>query len=244
MDNKPKKYLFDNNDFDEEVMQARALAIAEAKRRPSFSQEEMEASRQTGFAQGREEGLREAMASLDSQLTELMSQISNQMKNFEASEQARTILFVEQASLIAAQILDKSIPALQEFLALPQLQNFLTDILLKQVKKSNLIIYIPTRYETPLTAKIAELAATSPNGHTWQIKTSDTLSSYQCQVEWDGGGAYWNPERVANAALEALAAQIPDNLKNLPEPIDEPAQNPHNEPDNPDQGTPAPEEGD
>lgn len=221
MDSKPKKYLFDNNDFDEEVMRARQRAQEEAKRRPTFSQEEMEASRQTGFTQGRTEGVRETMAGLESQLAELTQHIYRAMAEFSAQEDARTTLFVEQASTLAATILQKSLPALQEVMNLPQLQAFLTDILTQHIKKSRLVIYVPTRYADALNEKVAEITAKSEHGQTWQVKPSDTLSNYECHIEWDGGGARYDGQTVADTALAALMAQIA--------PIDETQQNPHNE---------------
>lgn len=223
MDSKPKKYLFDNNDFDEEVIRARARAQAEAKRRPTFSQEEMEASRQTGFTQGRQEGVRETMSGLEAQLAELAQHIHTSLGLFTAQEEARTALFVEQASTLAATILQKSMPALLEKMSLPQMTDFLSDILSQHVKKNNLLIYVPTRYADALNEKIQELASKSEHGHTWQVKPSDTLSNYECHIEWDGGGARYDGQTIANVALNALMAQIA--------PIDESVQNPHNETD-------------
>jgi len=33
-------------------------------------------------------------------------------------------------------------------------------------------------------------------------------------VEWNGGGAQWNPENVAGVALQAIFDHLPDDLKN------------------------------
>lgn len=205
----PQKYLFDHNDFDEAAVRARIAAA----RRPTFSQDEMEASRQTGFAQGRAEGQREAMASLEAQLRELMQQVSHTAALFLDNETARLAAFIDQSSLITAQILVRTMPVLLQTLSLVQIENFVRDTLRTHVKKGKLIILVAPNYAEPIKERIKDLADTTPHLGDWTIDADPTLSAYQCRVEWSGGGAEWNPENVANIALQTIFDHLPDELK-------------------------------
>jgi len=127
----PQKYFFDNNDFDEDAVRRKR----EALRRPTFSQEEMEASRQTGFAQGRAEGQRETMASLEARISELMQQVSNTAAVFMDNETQRLALFIDQSALLTAQILVKAMPVLLKTLALKQIEDFIPTRCARRLKR-------------------------------------------------------------------------------------------------------------
>jgi flagellar biosynthesis/type III secretory pathway protein FliH len=215
----PQKYFFDNNDFDEEALRRKR----EALRKPTFSQEEMEASRQTGFAQGRAEGQRETMTSLEAQLRELMQQITAQAALFLDNENARLATFIDQATQITAQILVKVMPVLLKTLGLVEIERFVRDTLRTHVKKGRLIVLVPPQYEQAVKDRFAALPAAASDD--WEIRPDPDLTSYQARVEWSGGGAEWNPEHVASVALQAIFDHLPDELK--AQTVDAPPQTEH-----------------
>jgi|GEM_PF-2475604 len=205
----PQKYFFDNNDFDEEALRRKR----EALRKPTFSQEEMEASRQTGFAQGRQEGQRETMASLEARLSELLQQISHTAAIFLDNETARLSAFIDQSSLVTAQILIKVMPVLLQTLSLEQIENFVRETLRQHVKKGSLTILVAPEYADAVRDRLKNLPETTPHLGEWSIEADPSLSNYQSRVEWNGGGAEWNPENVATVALQTLFDHLPDHLK-------------------------------
>jgi len=205
----PQKYFFDNNDFDEDAIRRKR----EALRKPTFSQEEMEASRQTGFAQGREEGQRETMASLEAQLRELLQQISHTAIVFLDNETERLATFIDQSSVMTAQILVRTMPVLLKVMAVEQIEGFIRETLKAHVKKGRLTIYVSPQYEQAVKDRLKTLPENTPHLADWDIASSPDLSAYQSRVEWSGGGAEWNPENVANVALQTIFDHLPDDLK-------------------------------
>jgi len=190
-------------------------AKREALKRPTFSQEEMEASRQTGFAQGRAEGQRETMASLEAQLRELMQQVNQTAALFMDNENQRLAAFIDQSSLLTTQILVRTLRVLLKSMALEQIEDFVRSTLQAHVKRGALTILVSPEFETPISERVAALKATMPQASDWTVRADPALHNYESRVEWTGGGAEWDPEVVASSALETLLAHLPEHMRAL-----------------------------
>ena len=234
-----KKFFFDLNDFDEEALRRKA-ALA---RKPTFSQEEMEASRQTGYAAGRIDGMKEAIGSQEAQIRDLVQQVVMTTDRIAADEADRMATFIDQAALIAVQALSKTLPTLLDLLAVDQIAAFVNGVLEEQVKAQTLNIYVAPEREDNVRERLTAMAESKRRKQAWVITPDPSLGPLQCRIEWTGGGADWDPNAVASTLLQTIVSHLPEHLRiqamgpevtpeAAPEPtpeavVDDSAQKPH-----------------
>lgn len=230
-----KKFLFDINDFDEAALRRKETLA----RRPTFSQEEMEAARQTGVSQGRVEGLKEAMDSQESQIRDLCQQLVLAADRLTQGETDRMATFIDQAALIAVQGLSRTLPVLLDILAVDQIAAFVNKVLEDQTKGRTIAIRVAPDREAAIKERLEAMAATLHRKIDWTITGDPTLSGLQCKIEWTGGGAEWNPQLVADGVLQAIMSHLPAHLQQsaviepASESVDETPQTPHTENESP-----------
>ncbi|MCB1538588.1 MAG: hypothetical protein H6865_05705 [Rhodospirillales bacterium] len=229
-----KKFLFDLNDFDEEAIRAKA-ALA---RRPTFSQEELAAARESGFEEGRIAGLQEAINSQEAQIRDLVQQMVISAERLSTQEADRTATFIDQAALVAVQALVRTLPVLLDTLSVEQIANFTVGVLEGHVGHQSIVIHVPPVREQAVTERLHAMAANMRRKQDWTIQPDPKLHDLQCRIEWSGGGAQWDPNIVAARLLETIVGHLPDHLKpQVATPIedaamDEAPQTPHtDEPD-------------
>lgn len=220
-----KKFMFDINNFDEEALRKKR----EAARRPTFGQEEMEAARQTGFDAGRQAGMKEAIASQESQIRDVLQQIVLETERLGSQESERLATFTDQAAQLAAQMMGKALPALLQSMAVEQIALFIRGVVEEQSKKQDLVISVaPSRVEA-VKARFDDMAASMRRTGTTTVEADPTMGDLQCHIEWSGGGANWDPQRVGDALMAAIEHYLPDHLKAAAPAatLDETAQTPH-----------------
>jgi flagellar assembly protein FliH len=224
-----KKFLFDINDFGEDAIRKKR----EAARRPTFSQEEIQAARQTGFDEGKQTGIKETLASQESQIRDVMQQVVLAATRLEQEENKRIAAFIEQSALITAQALSKTVPALMDILALEQISGFMKHVLGEQISGQTITIHVAPLHYDQIKTRLEDMLKNMRRKTTCTIAPDNTLSGLQCRVEWTGGGAEWDPGRVANTLLETIISHLPAHLRSaaiLPaESVDEASGTTHNE---------------
>lgn len=229
-----KKFMFDINDFDEAALRRKETLA----RRPTFSQEEMEAARQTGVSQGRVEGLKEALESQESQIRDLCQQLVLTADRLTQDETDRLATFIDQSALIAVQALTRALPVLLNTLAVDQIAAFVNKVLEDQSKGCSLVIRVAPTHEAAIKERLEAMVATLHRKPDWVISSDPSLTGLQCKIEWTGGGAEWNPQAVAEAVLQTITAHLPEHLRADAIPatapdaapaIDEAPQTPHTE---------------
>lgn len=211
-----KKFFFDLNDFDEEALRRKAAAA----RRPTFSQEEMEASRQTGYAAGRIDGMKEAIGSQEAQIRDLVQQMVMAADKIAADEADRMATFIDQAALVAVQALSKTLPTLLDLLAVDQISAFVNGVLEEQVKNQSLTICVSPEREETIRERLAAMAESKRRKQTWTVMSEPSLGPLQCRIEWTGGGAEWNPQAVATTLLQTIISHLPEHLRTQVFPAD------------------------
>jgi flagellar assembly protein FliH len=227
-----KKFFFDNNDFSDEALRKKL----EAARKPTFSAEQMEASRKSGFEEGRKAGIQETLNSQEAQIRDALQQIVMATTHLEQEEEARRTHFIEQSALIAGNALARTLPVLLDHMAQEQILAFVKQVMDDHAKNQKLQIFLgPTHFEA-LEKRLKEIFERGKRKSNCAIHRDDTLGPLECRFEWTGGGAEWNPAPIAQSIIGAIAAHLPEHLRETfvtnPEGMDEPAQTPHTEPDN------------
>lgn len=223
-----KKFLFDTNDFSEEALRLKK----EAARRPTFSQEEMAASHQTGFDEGKIAGINETLASQEAHIRDVLQQLVMATSRLEEGETARLATFIDQATLLSTQVMGKVLPALLEALSQEHIEGFIREVLSTHVQPRTLTLHVAPDNRDPIETRLQQFLESTHRKLSCEVLADAGLNGLQCRFEWTGGGAEWNPGQVAQAVLDAMTGQLPDNMKadaTIPERLDGTGQTPHND---------------
>jgi len=221
-----KKFLFDINDFGEEALRKKR----EHARRPTFSQEEMEASRQTGFEQGRTAGIRETLASQEAQVRDILQQVVFAADRLEQGEAQRINSFIEQSTVLATQAITKLCPALLDVMAATQIDGFIRRVLAEQVKGQAITIHVAPEHVEQINTRLTETLVSMRRRATCNVVPDTTLNGLQCRFEWTGGGAEWDPGAAMNSLLETIISHLPEEMRaQASATVDEQPQTPHND---------------
>ncbi|NBX65979.1 MAG: hypothetical protein EBQ96_03180 [Proteobacteria bacterium] len=230
MSDNAKKFLFDGNDFSEEALRKKR----EAARRPSFSEAQMEASRKSGFDEGRKAGIAETLNSQEAQIRDTLQQVILAASRLESEENKRVAAFIDQSALLAVQAMVRTIPVLMELLSREQINLFMKQVLAEQVRGQTLVLYVPPLHFASIKDRFEKMLEQSRRKISCTINPDDSLTGLQCRFEWTGGGADWDPEAVSKNLLQKLVSHLPENLRadalQAREGVDEPSQKAHNEP--------------
>lgn len=204
----PKKFLFDTNDFGEEALRRKI----EAARRPTFSQEEMEASRQTGFEQGKTAGIRETLNSQEAQIRDVLQQVLLAADRLEQGETQRLAVFIEQASLLAVQGLVKTCPALLGVFAADHILTFARTVIAENVRAQNVTIHVSPLNVGRIGPRLEDMAKAMKRGACVLVPDA-ALNDMQCRFEWTGGGAEWDPASASGQLMARLMDNLPEHLR-------------------------------
>jgi flagellar biosynthesis/type III secretory pathway protein FliH len=220
-----KKFLFDTNDFGEEALRKKV----EAAKKPIFSQSDMEASRQTGFEEGKIIGINETLASQEAHIRDLLQQIVIAASRLEEDEAKRNAHFIDQATLLATQALTRTIPTLLDYLALEQISRFIKNVLSENTTTQNIAIFVNAQNKEHIEKRLQNSLDAMPRKISCTIQTDANLNHMQCRFEWLGGGAQWSPDKTAHGLLGTIISHLPAHLQNEvntvnpTETLDEPA---------------------
>ncbi|MBU6235538.1 MAG: hypothetical protein KGQ41_06815 [Alphaproteobacteria bacterium] len=224
-----KKFLFDNNDFSEEAQRRKR----EEARKPTFSAEQMEASKNAGFNEGRKAGIQETLDSQESQIRDTLQQVVMAAARLEAEENKRLATFINQSALVTAQALTHTMPALLQIMGATQIETFMQQVLSELAKGQALVIHVPPAHYDQISARYTALAEKLRRKGACTIVPDPSLTGLECRMDWTGGGAEWNPQAVATKLLETIIAHLPEELRpmaQLPsQTVDETQGTPHNE---------------
>jgi hypothetical protein len=205
-----KKFLFDTNDFGEEALRKKI----EAAKKPTFSQSDMEASRQTGFEEGKIIGINETLASQEAHIRDLLQQIVIAATRLEDNEATRNAHFIDQATLLATQALTRTIPTLLDYLAIEQLSRFIKTVLSENISTQNIVIFVSAQNKDHIEKRLKTMLQTMQRKINCVIEIDQNLNHMQCRFEWLGGGAQWSPDKTAHGLLGTIISHLPADLQN------------------------------
>lgn len=231
MSDNAKKFLFDDNDFSEDALRRKR----EAARRPTFSQEQMEASRKAGYDEGRKAGIAETLNSQEAQIRDVLQQVVLAATRLEAEENKRLAAYIEQSALVAAQALGHTVPAMLDIFAREQIALFVKQVLAENVRGQTLAVYVPPTHYESIKARFEAMLEQTRRKTSCTFHAEPAMNGLQCRFEWTGGGAEWDPAAVAKKLLSELISHLPEHLRQnavvaAPQGVDEPSQTAHNEP--------------
>lgn len=198
MTKQDSKYLFNLNDFNEPDPEE---LEDEEPPPPTFSEEELEQARNSGYQQGKADGLAESKASRDQYIAGLLGQISQRFETLFAAEQNRENIFENEAIVLALATFKKVFPLLNEQNGLEEVKHVIQETLTQLENQSKIIIEVCEEDAKDVEQHIKTITPTLENV---VVTGSSQLKKGDCAMKWENGGATRDSEEVAEKILMNL----------------------------------------
>jgi flagellar assembly protein FliH len=174
-----------------------------AKRR--FSEDDLEAARLEGVAQGRDEGLTEARAGLEHATAEALAAIETRIAGLDAQFAASLEEIRGEAAQLAFEIAAKLAPTLLRREPLSEVMELIADCLAGMPTEPRIVIRVAENLIDSLQERIDAVATRSGFSGILVLLGEPALQGADCRVEWADGGAE-RDIRVLQATIEESVA--------------------------------------
>lgn len=199
------KFLFDLNNFDApNVEEEESVEEYVEPPPPTFSEDDLEASKAVAHATGRNEGMREERESRDQYVADTLRAISENFENLSAAELYREKQYEEESVRLALKIIDALAPSLKTRLGEEALKMSLREVLQTQAGQSEVKIEVHPDCANDIDKLIGEIWSDKDNTPRYKIMADSTLENGACKISWKDGGMIRSPDKTAAAIKSAL----------------------------------------
>lgn len=194
-----KKFLFDLNSFDEpEVIDPADLI-------PTFSEEQVEAARAEGFAEGKSEGTRLAVQSREQLTANTLRAISESFTMLFAAEYDREQVYEEESVRLTLKTLRKLFPVLNKRFGQDEIKDVILSILQTGARRAAITIEVSPDDAQSIEAMLAGHWTDAESAPRYRVLAQSNLNPGQCRLSWEDGGAVRDAEALADKVAHALA---------------------------------------
>jgi flagellar assembly protein FliH len=210
-----RKFLFDTPFGTSKTCEGKANQEDSEGGVPTFSQADVDAAREEGFAAGKEEGIRAAANTTQHRITESLTALMERLSElFRMQDEANTDT-ARNAITVAITIARKMFPDLASRNALGEVERAAEMAMEKMLNDSPVVVRVNPELRHPLAERIdAHTAGTAAEGRVTVSGDAD-LPVGDCRIEWRDGGtgrdaaAMWKDidaiiERNMGCAVETL----------------------------------------
>lgn len=211
---------------------------------PTFSEDELALARAQGFAEGRNEGITEMQASIDTRISALMEQMIQQLVAMD-KVQADSLRASEQRLLgLASTIARKVVPTVAADAADAAVTDLIKDCLPKLLDEPRVVIRVHITLMEQLRGTIDTLAAKSGFAGDIILLPEDDFAETDCRIEWADGGAEQSSAALwadIDKTLDAFLPSAGPDTANTAQSTDTETENAQSAPDEEIQAEPVPE---
>lgn len=182
------KFLFDNS-FD---AVERPAGPAQAAAPKHYTEEDLAAARNEGFAQGEAAARAAAMVSIEQATAKTLAAIGIQLNNTAKDiERIRAQILKDSLKVVSAAI-SKVVPTLARHNALAEIERLIRDCLQAIYDEPRVVVRAHDRVITALQDRVNSLAASNGFHGKIMLFPDEQLNETDCRVEWADGGAERN----------------------------------------------------
>lgn len=198
------KFLFDLNNFDEPDGPSEEELI------PTFSEEELEAARQDGYNQGKQDGIAQEKASREQIVAEIIGQIRQTYQTLLTAEAMREQQYEEESLRLLHVALKTLFPTLNARLGLQEMEAMMERVIMSQKNQSKMIIHVPSNIRDDVDAALTE-GLNDPSHQTkFQVLGNDALTEGSCTISWEDGGAVRNAPKLIETMILEVDRLLPE----------------------------------
>lgn len=196
-----------------EQAQRRAAREAESNRPPTYSVEQMEAARTEAHAQGRQEGMADAMAGIEQQVARTLDAMFSRLPKVFEQHAAWTKTMETDASRLAVALIRKLAPELSRERELPEVERVIREAFGFLTEQPKVMIRVAPTLEEALREKVTLMA--SRVGYEGQVVLvgDPELPTDDCRVSWQAGAV----ERSLDDTWEQIDQIVARALGGQPE---------------------------
>lgn len=200
------KFLFENS-FDAAERPAAPADAAVAAPQQQFTEEDIIAARDEGFAQGEAAARAAAMVSIDQASAKALAAISDQLSNTAPEiERIRAQTLKDSLKVVSAAI-NKVVPTLARHNALSEIERLIRECLQAIYDEPRVVVRAHERIISALQTRVDGMAVSCGFQGKIVLFPDDQLNDTDCRVEWADGGAERN--------LDDMWAQIDTALQRM-----------------------------
>ncbi|MCA8909402.1 MAG: hypothetical protein KDA49_12755 [Rhodospirillaceae bacterium] len=218
-----QKFLFETSFDPEDIRRAkeaearrkreaeRAAAEAAAKavvqpepELPHFSEDDVEAARAAGYAEGEDAGRAEALNGIERHLADMIEQIPGTLGALVTAQKQSDADLVEHAVGIAVTVGRKLFPELARRRGLVEIEAVVRDCLAEMIDEPRLVIRVSDEMLDMVRARLDTLVAESGFEGAIVCMADPAMGPSDCRVDWADGGA----ERLSSRLWEEVEATI------------------------------------
>lgn len=195
-----KKFLFDR-DFDAPVEPVEASSASEPAAVteppvPTFSEEDVLAAQQRGYAEGRDDGVREAAEATERDIADALAGMPDKLQAlFQLQEDANRSI-AQETLAVATAIAKKAFPDLNARNALGEIERMVRDVLESVIDEPRVQIFVAPALRDPLSERLATIAERVGYDGRIGVAADKAMKRGDCRVEWNNGGAQRNLETL------------------------------------------------
>lgn len=212
-----KKFLFDVNIFDAPVQEVVEENLPPPP--PTFSEDELAASKDMAFEQGRQKGQREQVESREQYVATSLEKIAQNFSKLFAAETVRESIFEKESLRLVISSLDLLYPSLNAKIGQDEVKKVVEQTLIDHRKTKEIVIKVPEGMKGEIEALIARLRASEHDEVLWRVSEDPTLTDGDCSLEWGDGGAVRDSVKTARSIRRNIEALLGDPQPAL---LDEP----------------------
>jgi flagellar assembly protein FliH len=175
---------------------------------PTYSEEEVNAAREEGFAAGKKEGIAEAANATEHQIMELLKKMEGQYTKLFRIQNESNSATARDATAVAVVVARKVLPDLNQRNALGEVERFAEMALEKVIKEPHVVMRVNPRIYGPLAKRIDALIAGKEYAGQIKLMADDGIPVGDCRMEWRNGGG----ERNLAAKMREIDEIIERNL--------------------------------
>lgn len=207
-----KKFLFDR-DFDVPVEPVAASTASEPEaatepQLPTFSEEDVLAAEQRGYAEGREDGIREAAEATEREIADALAALPQKIDELFQMQMDANVSTTQETLSIATAIARKAFPDLNARNALGEIERMVRDVLAGVIDEPRVQIFVAPALRDPLSERLAIIADRVGYEGRITVAADKALKRGDCRVEWNNGGAQRNLETLWNQIDEIVERNL------------------------------------
>lgn len=163
---------------------------------PTFSEAEMAAAREEGFAAGKAAALQEAAGSFEQQLLNAIGALARQLSSVIQGQEQNNVQTSKDAVTVATTLVHKLFPSLNDKMLIEELETMVRDTVSGLMDEPNLIFRLSSDFHGPIEERLRAVADNAGYDGRVKIIADDALAPGDCRIEWGNGGVERSVEQI------------------------------------------------
>ena len=216
---KYRPFTFDRSFDEAEIERAREAALVEEKQReeeerqaelernpppPTYSVEELEASRSAAFEEGRQQGVQETHESLEAQILAALQTITGQLAVLHDRQALANETISSQMARITGDIIERLLPEFVRRHGDDEILSLVRECLEPLEDAGRVMIHVPEAGKEEMVEKLQQAAQESGFEGRLLVKGDEALGPSDVRIDWGQGGTERNMDEIWQTINQAI----------------------------------------